>query len=155
MDYSFFIEFLQENNCSEEFNRNFQEYNDHTSFDRQLWEAIEEKHLLFGQVFNWKESKEGRKYWSKIDAKWHDLSRKTILWTQSDLQDRRISDEYLGLRESLNQKKDSAARIYKTEIIEKSSCNYRQSSKLAEHITFLAVFIENFCFFEIFTLPLR
>ncbi|MBO5216686.1 MAG: hypothetical protein J6B41_02925 [Alistipes sp.] len=79
MEYKIFIEFLRENNCSEEFNRNFQEYNDHTLFDRQMWDAIEEKCLLFGKVFNWRKSKEGHKYWSKIDAKWHAYNKKYFI----------------------------------------------------------------------------
>ena len=71
-DYKTFRSFLQEQGCEAAFDRAFYQYNDFTPFDEVMWAAADAE-CIFGHAFNWRETPEGREYWSEIDKKWFNI----------------------------------------------------------------------------------
>ncbi|MBR4851244.1 MAG: hypothetical protein IKU97_04205 [Tidjanibacter sp.] len=70
--YDTFRAFLRSEGCEEAFDRAFYAHNHATAFDDRMWEAVGDKGSLFGRVFRWDSTPEGRPFWRSIDKAWHD-----------------------------------------------------------------------------------
>ena len=63
-----FIKFLEDNNAWENFERNFIEQGRDGKRYRRDCKTYDGVHLA--NAFTWSETKEGSKYWSRLNAKW-------------------------------------------------------------------------------------
>ena len=68
--YDDFRRFLREQGCESNFLRAFYAYNDYTAFDEMLWEAFEDKRLIFASAFCWNSTAEGGEFWREVDRRW-------------------------------------------------------------------------------------
>lgn len=71
ISYDFFLDFLQENSCERQFKTAFECQNANLVMDNRLWEMLSPDEALFGFIFNWADTAEGRDYWKEIDEKWY------------------------------------------------------------------------------------
>lgn len=67
-----FIKFLEDNNAWENFERNFIEQGTDVKDYKRDCKTFERSHLTL--AFTWSETKEGSKYWSRLDDKWRQES---------------------------------------------------------------------------------
>lgn len=72
--YHSFIQFLLENNCQKEFNEAFQSQAPGYRMDVNLWEILGGDEYIFGRIFDWEHTPQGREFWAKIDEKWYSFS---------------------------------------------------------------------------------
>lgn len=71
LSYDFFLDFLRENSCEHQFKVAFERQNTNLIMDERLWEMLSPDEALFGFIFNWAVTAEGRDYWKDIDEKWY------------------------------------------------------------------------------------
>lgn len=67
-----FIKFLEDNNAWKNFERNFIEQKRDVRRYKRDCKTFEGSHLSF--AFTWSETKEGSKYWSRLNDKWKQKS---------------------------------------------------------------------------------
>ena len=67
-----FIKFLEDNNAWEKSERNFIEQGGDVERYKRDCKTFERPHLIL--AFTWSETKEGPKYWSRLDDKWRQES---------------------------------------------------------------------------------
>ena len=63
-----FIKFLEDNNAWEKFERNFIKQGVDVKEYKRGCKTFERSHLTL--AFTWSETKEGSKYWSRLNDKW-------------------------------------------------------------------------------------
>lgn len=72
--YAGFRAFLQDEHCEEAFDRNFAASHPGYRMDETLWHLLGlDSEFLFGRVFPWDQTPEGRLYWSGVDRDWRNL----------------------------------------------------------------------------------
>ena len=64
-----FIKFLEDNNAWENFERNFIEQGRDVKSYKRDCKTFERSHLI--NAFTWSETKEGSKYWARLNDKWN------------------------------------------------------------------------------------
>jgi hypothetical protein len=42
--------------------------------DVNLWEILGGDEYIFGRIFDWEHTPQGREFWAKIDEKWYSFS---------------------------------------------------------------------------------
>lgn len=73
-NYEGFREFLRKEQCEDAFDRNFADYYPGYKLDETLWRLLGlDSEFLFGRVFRWDATPEGRSYWLAVDGHWKNL----------------------------------------------------------------------------------
>ena len=74
--YGTFIQFLQEKGCHKEFNEAFQAQVPGYRLDATLWDILGGDEYIFGRIFDWEQTPQGRQFWAQIDQEWYNYSSK-------------------------------------------------------------------------------
>ena len=72
--YGTFIQFLHEKGCHKEFNEAFQAQAPGYRMDASLWDILGGDEYIFGRVFDWERTPQGRQFWAQIDQEWYEYS---------------------------------------------------------------------------------
>lgn len=77
--FNMFMNFIQVAGCSREFNMEFERQNPGYHLDENLWDILGGDEFIFGRIFDWEQTHQGREFWAKIDKEWYELAiNKTI-----------------------------------------------------------------------------
>ena len=74
--YERFILFLQEKECLKEFTEAFNAQSPGYRLDSKLWDILGGDEYIFGRLFDWEQTPQGRQYWAQIDQEWYNYSTK-------------------------------------------------------------------------------
>lgn len=74
--YGTFIQFLHEKGCHKEFNEAFQAQAPGYRLDANLWDILGGDEYIFGRIFDWEQTQQGRQFWAQIDKEWYNYSSK-------------------------------------------------------------------------------
>lgn len=72
--YPKFLTFLEEHECSREFDREFESQNPGYHLDENLWDILGGDEYFLARAFDWTQSSKGREYWAMLDLKWYQLT---------------------------------------------------------------------------------
>ena len=75
-EYETFICFLQEKGCLKEFNEAFEAQAQGYRFNAMLWDILGGDEYIFGRIFDWEKTLQGRQFWAQIDLEWYNYSTK-------------------------------------------------------------------------------
>lgn len=74
--YQTFIQFLQDNGYRQVFDQAFEAQSPGYRMDAHLWEILGGDEYIFGRIFDWEKTYQGRAFWSKVDEQWYSYSTK-------------------------------------------------------------------------------
>lgn len=74
--YETFMNFLKEKGCQDIFNEAFQTQAPGYSLDAKLWDILGGDEYIFGRIFDWEKTLQGRQFWAQIDLEWYNYSTK-------------------------------------------------------------------------------
>ncbi len=76
--YNQFISFLEENGCRKEFEAAFYEFNRCHYFNEVMLELLCPDEFLFGRVFDWSATPQGRDFWKEISDRWYRFTSNSL-----------------------------------------------------------------------------
>lgn len=71
--FNMFMKFIREAGCSREIDMEFERQNPGYHLDENLWDILGGDEFIFGRVFDWEQTLQGREFWAKIDQNWYEL----------------------------------------------------------------------------------
>ena len=74
--YRIFREFLEERGCEKAFDQAFSLQNPGYVLDAALWDILGGDEYIFGRIFDWEKTLQGRQFWAQIDLEWYNYSTK-------------------------------------------------------------------------------
>ena len=74
--YETFINFLQEKGYLDVFNEAFHAQVAGYRLDAKLWDILGGDEYIFGRIFDWEKTLQGRQFWAQIDQEWYNYSSK-------------------------------------------------------------------------------
>lgn len=74
--YETFINFLQEKGYVDVFNEAFHAQVPGYILDAKLWDILGGDEYIFGRIFDWEKTLQGRQFWAQIDLEWYNYSTK-------------------------------------------------------------------------------
>ena len=81
VNYDLFRRFLEAEGCRDSFDRNFEAYHPGYVVDRGILELIGIDCGIFGRIFKWDDTPEGRAYWKFIADKWFRIATNQVAFS--------------------------------------------------------------------------